>query len=87
MKKFLAGNIQDEHIEEMLKLREDTLRKREFNEMKEANVELENKTISEQVFMFKVVTITSKYSEEKMSIEKTKEDISKGHQAALKLTK
>lgn len=40
MKKFLSGNIQDEHIDEMLKLREDLMKKREAEEIRKLNIDV-----------------------------------------------
>jgi hypothetical protein len=83
----LEGNIQDEHIDEMLKLREDLLKKREIEEMRKLNLDLESKTIEQEAFLARLESIHSKYSEEKARIDRTKEDISRGYRAALRLTK
>lgn len=55
--------------------------------MKQLNLSLDHKAISQEEFEAQVERIIFKYSSEKTCIEKTKEDISKGYQAALKLTK
>lgn len=62
LKKFLEGNVQDEHIDEMLKLREDLLKKREIEEMRKLNLDLESKSIDQEVFLSRLAAIQGKYS-------------------------
>jgi hypothetical protein len=40
LKRFISGNIHDDNIEEMLKLREELMKKREVEDMKRLNVDL-----------------------------------------------
>ena len=55
--------------------------------MKKLNIDLENRSISQDQFMNRIQNITTKFARQKICIEKTKEDITKGYQAAIKLTK
>lgn len=54
--------MQDEHIDEMLKLREDLLKKREIEEMRKLNLDLESKSIDQEVFLSRLAAIQGKYS-------------------------
>ena len=55
--------------------------------MRKLNIDLENKLITQEEFLSRIDYITTKFSKEKECVEKTKEDITKGYQAAMKLTK
>ena len=87
LKKLLDGSKQEEEVEEMLRLREDLMKKREVEEMRVLNRDLENKNIDQDEFLRRLEGITSKYVEERTNIQKTREDITRGHRAALRLTK
>lgn len=87
LKKLLAGTSQEEELEEMLELREDLMKKREMDELRLLNIDLENKAIDQEEFLGRLEAITSKYIEERNHIQKAREDIARGHKAALRLTK
>jgi hypothetical protein len=71
----------------MLLLREDLLKKREVEEMRRLNLDLEGRCISQQAFLDRLQAIQNKYVQEKASIERTREDIARGYKAAQRLAR
>lgn len=71
----------------MLRLREDLLRKREAEEVRKLNLDLEDKGLQQEEFLQRLDAISHKYEEEKACINRARQDISRGHQAALRLTR
>lgn len=83
----LLNNIQNDQIEQMLKVREEMLEKRECEQLTRLNQRLVRKEIEQKDFLKQLTALTETFQSQKQSIDKARDDITKGYDAAIKLIK